>query len=117
MLDHRVKGYQFNLRETFSYTFKYTFSFLAGSQCKMGHWTTLFLCLLESDVPVQCMQTAHGGPEVERSPSVWEVVGSIPGRMTPKTLKWYLMLPYLGLDIQRIDQAQMVGFPIVYYKM
>ena len=43
--------------------------------------------------------TAPGGLVVERSAGVREVVGSIPGRVMPKTLKWYLMLPCLALSI------------------
>ena len=36
------------------------------------------------------LETAPGGPVVECSPGVWEVVGSIPGRVISKTLKLVL---------------------------
>ena len=33
--------------------------------------------------------TTPGGPVVERSPGVWEVMGLIPSQAILKTLKWY----------------------------
>ena len=33
------------------------------------------------------LDTRPGAPIVETSPGVWEVVGSIPGQVKPKTLK------------------------------
>ena len=36
---------------------------------------------------VQIKKTVPSGPVVDHSPGVWEVVGSIPSRVIPKTFK------------------------------
>ena len=63
-----------------------------------------------SHVPMR--PTTPGGPVVEHSPGVWEVVGSIPGWIIPKTLKWYLKRPYLVLSIKKRDHGNIISLPI-----
>ena len=58
------------------------------------------------------VSTSPGGLVVERSPGVREVVGSIPGRVIPKTLKMVLDASLLSARHVK-DQGHMVGFPIV----
>ena len=52
--------------------------------------------LQEFEVGVVTGATAPGGLVVERTPGVWEVVGSIPGRVITKTLKMVLDVSLLS---------------------
>ena len=60
--------------------------------------------------------TAPGGLVVERSPSVREVVGSIPGRVIPKTLKMVLDASLLSARHLK-DRSRTYGSPVVDCKM
>ena len=58
--------------------------------------------------------TGPSGPVVERSPGVWEVLGSVLGRVIPKTFKIVLGASLLSA---RHLKVRYVGFPIVSCKM
>ena len=58
---------------------------------------------------VKDVKTAPTGPVVEDSPGVWEVMGSIPGQVKPKTLKMVLGASFQSA--RQVRSRKYVWFP------